>query len=148
MPDFLKGVFMKNLFLSLIILPIIAQAHIEPGTWKGTVNENANCFMEVGAQTYEGGLKHPLNERISITIGSINYSVRHPYSIDTTTGEVGFNHDLFEAVVPTKTGAYALQIKMIHTDEFEGPSSLSVMEHNWKNDQKEIVNCHDLKKVN
>lgn len=138
---------MKNIFLTFALFSTLANAHIEPGTWKGIINSQAVCFMDVGDQTFENDLKHPLNERISIKIGAITYSVRHPYSINTKSGEVGFNHDLFEAVVPTATGAYALQIKMAHTENYEGPTSLSVMEHNWKTGDKEIVNCHDLKLV-
>ncbi|MFZ3229724.1 MAG: hypothetical protein WA160_05940 [Pseudobdellovibrio sp.] len=140
---------MKNLLLSSILLISISTfAHIDPGTWKGIVAENADCYMEVGAQTFENNLPHPLNERIAITIGSTAYSVHHPYAMNTTDGAVSFNHDLFEAVVPTSTGAFALQIKMLHTAAYEGPESLSVMEHNWKTGAKEILKCSQLKKVN
>jgi hypothetical protein len=145
--DFTNGVFMKKLLIALTILPTFASAHIIPGTWKGVTSNNTNCFMEVGAQTFENNLKHPLNERIAITIGSVTYSIHHPYSINANEGSVSFNHDLFEAVVPTNTGAYALQIKMAHTDDYEGPTSLSVMEHNWKTNTKEIFNCNELKIV-
>ncbi len=137
--------------LTVLILSILASAaamaHIEPGVWKGSVSSSADCFMEVGAQTFENNLKHPLNERIQIKIGSTDYSVRHPYSINAATGEVGFNHDLFEAVAPTKTGSYALVIQMAHTDEFEGPTSFDVMEHNWKSGAIEVVHCKDIKHV-
>lgn len=138
---------MKQLFLITLLTSIFAQAHIEEGTWKGSVREGVDCFMDAGAQTFEGGLRHPLAERIEIKIGNTTYSVHHPYSIDATTGQVAFNHDLFEGVVPTKTGAYALQIKMVHTEEFEGPASFSVMEHNWKTGAIELVQCNNLKKV-
>ncbi len=136
------------LIFTLALISFSSFAHIEPGTWKGEVSANANCFMEVGAQTFENNLPHPLNERIAITIGSTTYAIHHPFSIDTKDGSVKFNHDLFEAVVATKTGAFALQITMLHTDNFEGPSSFVVMEDNWKTGVKEIVNCSNLKKVN
>ena len=140
---------MKNLIVAAIALfSFPAFAHIEEGTWKGVVSADANCFFEVGAQTFENGLAHPLNERIEITVGSTKYSVHHPYSIDAKDGTVAFNHDLFEDVVATATGAFAIQIKMAHTADFEGPVSLSVMEHNWKTGSKEVVSCDQLKKVN
>lgn len=135
-----------KLFLSVLLLfSLKSMAHIEPGTWKGNVKEGVNCIMEVGAQSFENGLRHPLNERIAITIGAIQYSVHHPYSMNIQDGTVSFNHDLFEAVVPTKTGAYALQIVMKHTPEYEGPVSYSVMEDNWSTGFKEVVNCSDVK---
>lgn len=138
----------KILSLGFLVFSLTAVAHIEEGTWKGVVSADANCFMDAGAQTFENNLHHPLNERISVKIGSTTYSVHHPYSINAKDGSVSFNHDLFEGVVPTETGAFAVQIKMAHTASFEGPVSFVVMEHNWKTGAKEVVNCSDLKKVN
>lgn len=122
-------------------------AHIEPGIWIGKAANQAGCYMEVGAETYENNIPNPLNERIAITIGSTTYLVRHPYSINPQDGSVTFNHDLFEAVAPTATGTFALQITMKHTTEYEGPVSLSVMEDDWESGQKEVINCRDLKLV-
>ncbi len=138
---------MKKLIVILFFTAVSANAHIEQGTWKGVVRDGVNCFMDAGLQTFEGGLRHPLAERIEIKIGNTNYTVRHPYSMDVATGKISFNHDLFEGVVPTATGAFALQIKMIHSADFEGPGSFSVMEHNWKTGAVELVQCNELKKV-
>lgn len=138
---------MKAIFLVTLLTAIFANAHIDEGTWKGVVREGVNCFMDAGKQSFEGGLRHPLAERIEIKIGTTTYSVQHPRAIDAITGQVSFNHDLFEGVVPTATGAFAVQIKMVHTEEFEGPASFSVMEHNWKTGAVELVQCNDLKKV-
>jgi hypothetical protein len=136
------------LFLTATLMSLSLSAHIEPGTWKGTISPEADCFFEVGAQTFENNMQHPLNERIQITIGSTSYSIRHPYQINPIDGSVTYNHDLFEAVTPTANGAYALQIHMEHSESYEGPTSLSVMEHNWKTGFKEVLNCSNLKKVN
>lgn len=138
---------MKALLLSILFFPLFASAHIEKGTWKGTVREGVDCYMDVGDQFFVDNKPHPLNERINITIGQIDYVVQHPHSINITDGTVGFNHDLFEGVVATATGAYALQIRMIHSEAFEGPESFSVMEDNWKTGFKELVTCNSLKKV-
>lgn len=137
----------KILVFISVLFPLITTAHIEKGTWKGSVREGVDCFMDVGDQSFVDGIHHPLNERIQIKVGAIDYVVRHPYSIDVTTGTIDFNHDLFEGVFATSTGAYAIQINMIHTEDFEGPASFSVMEHNWKTDFKELVVCKSLKKV-
>lgn len=139
---------MKTLLVAFAaLMSLSAYAHIDQGIWKGVVSPSADCFMEVGAQIFENNLPHPLNERIKIKVGSTDYLIRHPYSINATSGEVSFNHDLFEGVVATKTGAFALVIKMAHTDEFEGPVEFSVMEHNWKTGNKELVHCKELKLV-
>lgn len=138
---------MKTLFFITLFSVSFVNAHIDEGTWKGSVRDGVDCYMDVGAQSFEGGLHHPLAERIEIKIGSTIYSVRHPHSIDSVTGKITFNHDLFEGVVPTKTGAFAVQIKMVHSVDFEGPASFSVMEHNWKTGSVELVHCDNLKKV-
>lgn len=138
---------MIKIFLTVIICSLNLFAHIDKGTWKGVVSDQANCFMDVGDTSFVNGIINPLNERIEIKIGNTLYSVRHPYKIDARTGSVSFDHDTFEDVVPTKTGAFALQIKMIRTAQFEGPGSLVVMEHDWKSGFKEVVSCSELKKV-
>jgi len=139
---------MKFFALISILFPLIASAHIEKGTWKGSVREGVDCYMDAGDQSFVDGVHHPLNERIQVKVGAIEYVVHHPYSIDATTGTIDFNHDLFEGVVATPTGAYAIQINMIHSEDFEGPAGFSVMEHNWKTGFKELVICKSLKKVN
>jgi hypothetical protein len=129
------------LFISFHSLNLFAG--IEIGTWKGKISESANCFIDVGDQTFENNLKHPLNERISFTIGSIKYSVHHPYLMNLKDGSVSFNHEQLEAVTPTSNGTYALQIQL----KEEVPTSVYIMEHNWKTGDKEIIYCTDLKKV-
>lgn len=138
---------MKLLALIAVLFPLVATAHIAKGTWKGSVREDVDCFLDSGDQSFVDDIHHPLNERIQIQVGQINYVVHHPYSIDVTNGRVDFNHDLFEGVVATATGAFAIQIKMIHSEAFEGPESFSVMEDNWKTGENELVVCKDLKKV-
>lgn len=137
---------MKSLIFSIACLVSHSiYANIQPGTWSGRVSDQARCFMDVGAQTFENNIKNPLNERIEITMGSTTYSVRHPYSINTQDGTVTVNLNLLEAVAPTKTGAYALQIVVEHTSDFDMPVSLSVMEDDWQANNREVMNCFDLK---
>lgn len=138
---------MKSFILITLFFSLFASAHIEKGTWKGVVREGVDCYMDAGDQTFIDDLHNPLNERINITVGLIEYVVHRPYTINTSDGSVGFNHDLFEGIVPTATGAYAIQIKMAHNKTFEGPESFSVMEDNWKTGEKELVVCQSLKKV-
>ena len=138
---------MNKIFFLLMIFSTTVFAEIQPGVWKGVVSDQAYCFMDVGPTTFVNGFPHPLNERIEIKIGQTIYSVKHPHSVNAETGEISFNHDLFEDVVPTATGAFALQIQMDHSTGRERPQSLVVMEHDWKTGFKEVLNCHSLKWV-
>lgn len=122
-------------------------AHIEKGTWRGEVSESAHCFMDVGETLFINNIANPLNERIEIKIGQTQYQVRHPYQMDVETGTISVNHDFFEDVVPTSTGAFALQIKVAHAPTYDAPESLVVMEHDWQTGFKEVVTCKNFKKV-
>lgn len=134
---------MKKTFILLVVLSFQVQAQIESGTWKGNISDEAVCFLDVGAQTYENDIINPLNERIAINIGSTTYSVKHPYSIDPLNGLITFNNDLYEDVVATSTGAFALQIKMKDSK----PAELTVMEDDWASGFREVIHCDQLVKV-
>lgn len=138
---------MKFFIFATVLFPVIASAHIDKGTWKGVARDGVECSMFVGDQTFVDNFPHPLNERISVKVGDIAYVVHHPYVINAADGSVDFNHDLFEGVVANKNGASAIQVKMIHSEDFEGPASFSVMNHNWRTGEKELLECGSLKKV-
>ena len=138
---------MKRIALALIFMSTAALAHVEPGTYLGTTPEGHQCVMTAEATYFENNQRHPLNERIKITVGSRTFTVAHPSVIDSSKGTVGFNHDLFQGVVPTATGAAALEIAMEHSETFEGPRSFIVMEDFWRDKRRESMKCDNLKHV-
>lgn len=137
-----------TLVLATALVGSLAQAHIEPGTWTGVGVDNGSCIMEVGPQTFENNVPHPLNERIQIKVGNDTYSVRHPSVIDPKTATASFNHDQFEAILATPEGAQAIVIEMAHSPEFEGPTKFTVISHKWKTNVKIATACSDLKQKN
>ncbi|HVK61973.1 MAG TPA: hypothetical protein VM432_10500 [Bdellovibrionales bacterium] len=133
------------LVLAASFFSFSALAHMEPGTHKGTTNKGTECSMLVGKMIFENGMHHPLTERVEVTVGSDKFMVGHPAVIDAATATASFNHDLFQAVLPTSTGAKALVITMVHSDEFEGPADFTFIENNWQTGEKTSIVCTGLK---
>jgi hypothetical protein len=143
---------MKKIILSVtlcslytILTAIPAMAHIEVGTHSGQTADGKTCSFIAGEQTFENGLRHPLNERIKINIDGEDFNIQHPATIDLEKGVTYFNHDQFQAVQPTTKGSKALVIKMVHSKEFEGPSEFTLINSEWKSGQNQVIQCTGLK---
>lgn len=142
-----RGITMKLFILSLVFVSTQAFAHIEPGSHVGATAKGASCSMEADVTYFENSMKHPLNERIKIKVGSDEFLVGHPPVIDAAQELAHFNHDVFHGVLPTSTGAKALVIEMVHTQSAEGPIAFTVVENNWKTGAKSSIRCEGLKFV-
>lgn len=137
---------MKNLvFILIMALTPFAWAHVEPGTYQGSTDDGITCHMTAGQTYFENQMAHPLNERIQITIDNDVFLVGHPPLVKPEESMAYFNHDLFQGVLPTKTGAKALIIHMVHSDEFEGPASYELIDHAWKANNRKHLVCKNLK---
>jgi len=134
-------------FLALFALTVTAQARVEPGTYKGHKADQSECSLVAGATFYERGTPHPLNERITITLGADTFVVGHPAVIDAEDSFIYFNHDLFLGLLPTATGAKLLEIQMEHSERYEGPVGFTFIENNWKTKERSSYKCFDLRLV-
>ena len=130
--------------LALLLAPTHALAHIEPGTWKGTTGDGKECSMAAGP-TYFDGTRHPLNERIAVTVGGKEFKVGHPPVLDFAQPKAFFNHDVFQGVLATATGAQAIEIEMAHEAGKEGPVSFTFVDHAWKSDARVSYKCSGLR---
>ncbi len=130
--------------LALLLSPSFALAHIEPGTWKGTTASGQECSMTATATYFEGN-RHPLNERIGITVEGKEFKVGHPPVLDFAQPKAFFNHDVFQGVLATSTGAQAIEIEMNHEEGKEGPVSFTFVDHAWKNDARTSLKCSGLR---
>lgn len=143
---------MKNLFtIATLLISSSTFAHVEPGTYVGETPDGEECMIEAIRQYYVDNVKHPLNERIELkTEQGIKFTVGHPPVIDETEGDevAAFNHDYFEGILPTKTGAAALVINMKHEEGKEGrPVAFHIINHNWKEKKVSALHCEAIKLV-
>ncbi|MGZ5278488.1 MAG: hypothetical protein ACXWC9_01000 [Pseudobdellovibrionaceae bacterium] len=135
---------MKWTFAAALIFSIPAFAHIEKGEHQGTTESGETCSMIAGDASFLNNVAHPLNERIEIQIGADSFTIGHPPVVDAAKSIAYFNHDIFQGVLATSTGAKALVIEMIHTETKEGPASYSLITHNWKTNVSTKVVCSGL----
>lgn len=129
----------------LLSSAVPAFAHVEAGTWIGTTPAGASCSLLAGNQYFENNIQHPLNERIPIQVNGTQFIVGHPPVVSTTQPSAYFNHNMFQAVVPTSTGAMALVIDMVHQESYEGPTGYHVITQNWRTGAVTKMDCLNIK---
>lgn len=137
---------MKTLLLSFaaLLVSVSAFAHVEPGMYKGTKADGSECSMVAGETYFEKETPHPLNERISIRVGEDAFVVGHPPVFQPKDSFVYFNHDVFQGILPTATGAKAIEIEMVHTKDKEGPVSFTFVENQWRAKVRSSYTCSGL----
>lgn len=140
----MKAILISTLFLSTLTT-FQAQAHIEPGTWMGKTDSQADCGFLVGAGYFEPNTPHPLHERIRVQMGNTVFTLQHPPVVDAASATAFFNHDQFQAINATSTGATAIVVKMEHTPTYEGPTEFTVIDHEWKSNKRTAVTCKNIR---
>ncbi len=135
---------MFKVALPLLFIASIAQAHVEPGTYTGKTATGETCVMIAKGQYFENKTPHPLNERIQVEVNGNAFVVGHPPIIDAAKAIAFFNHDVFHGVLAISGGARALEIRMMHTEEFEGPAGFTLIENKWSTDTKTSIACENL----
>lgn len=131
-----------NKFLNAILLvsascAASAFAHVEPGIFGGTTPNGFPCFFESKGTTHLGGVRHPLNERVTFMIDGAEFELGHPPILDEAAGTVRFNHDRFQGFRGIPGGAISMIIEMAHPEGEEGrPESITVYSDDWKDATK------------
>lgn len=137
---------MRALILSLALsFTAAANAHVETGVYRGVTPDGQPCEMRAIGMSFEGGVHHPLTERVIIDYGGETFRVAHPSAIVRETAQVTFNHDLFEGINPDSNGAKALVVEMIHSQTFEGPGAFEFIQHDWRNKTSTKLRCESIK---
>lgn len=130
-------IFLSSIF---VLLSFSAQAHITKGTYKG-LDQNGNpCAFEIGDTWFDDEYEHPLTERVTLTKIKFTglkpkydmWQMAHPAVVSVETGRVGFNHDIFQDVIPTFTGAASVTLYKTDTKPAR-PVSLVYLEDHYKN---------------
>jgi hypothetical protein len=124
-----------------------ALAHLQIGTYSGKTPEGAACSIEILSKTYEGGVHHPLNERVAAKVGTETFTMVHPAVVSAEKREVSFDHDVLQAVLPLKNGARALVLKIDHTPGNDGPKSSHLIVNDWKQQTASSSDCLGLRFV-
>ena len=136
--------------LSLTLLSTIAHAHIEKGDYKGIDQNGKVCSFRIGEMWFEGEIEHPLTERIEVSKLEFadfkpvlnQFQTGHPPVVNIEAGLVRFNHDIFQDIVATGTGAVSVTILKQKEESAEGkPVGIIYIEDSYRNkaDSKKIT---------
>jgi hypothetical protein len=116
-----------------------AEAHLKLGTYRGfEPNSGAPCALNVSAIRFEGGIRHPLNERVDITVEGRSWTLVHPARIDASSGKVLFSGATLEAAQGISGGAEAAVLTMSHEEGKEGPQELILLQHDYRDESRSL----------
>lgn len=132
-------------FLAIFLITNSVFAHLKNGVYTGLTTNNQLCSFQVEKNYFENNFQHPLNERIALKVGNINFTVQHPPIVDIQNTIAAYNHDLFQGINATTLGAQALVIVMKHSLREEGPTEFHLINHEYKTNKKEKISCYNLK---
>ena len=129
---------------TLLLMSQAAFAHVEIGTYSGKTASGEVCSIETLRMYFEGGVHHPLNERVVVRYGTEEFTIAHPAVVDAARQTAHFNHDVLQAVTPTPKGARAFVLDMVHEEGHEGPRTFHLIDHQWRTGTRTSVDCVGL----
>jgi len=136
---------MKTLALvSLLLISAPAFAHLNKGPYVGTTEDGKACGFEVLDVQFDGGVRHPLNERVQVEVDGTRFELRHLPRLDVQTGAIEFDGAHLSGAFATAQGKFAAVLWMDHSEGFDGPRVLNIM-HQATGHQMKIV-CSSLRK--
>jgi hypothetical protein len=136
-----------SLLLSLVAFAVASPcfAHVEIGTYSGLSDAGAPCSVQVLQQSFEGGMHHPLNERVQVQVETEQFTLAHPAVVDAEKSLASFNHDVLQAVVAIQGGARAVILEMDHSPGKDGPSAFHLVTSDWRTGTGTTAHCRGLK---
>ncbi len=142
---------MKFWILGIILVGSFALADLDSGHYQGVDSSGLSCEILVGDVSFENGVKHPLNERVSVVVNGQEWSLSHPKVIDEESGKVRFNHSYFEATISTardgKFGAQYLKMTIDHDAEPHRPKEYIYLNDSYRDSVSSTkIECKSLVK--
>jgi hypothetical protein len=138
-----KGFHMKKMLLiAMALFSFQTLAHVEPGDFIGRDQAGNVCSFTVGDMWFENDMHHPLTERLQVSkVQFINATVAtawnlgHPPVINTEVGSNRYNHDIFQQIIPLKTGAISLTLIKAgeEKDDAKKPVGIIFVDDNYRN---------------
>ena len=135
---------MIRLFLLLsLFFSLQVNAHVERGMYKGFDQNGEPCSFKIGDTWFADEIEHPLTERLPITDLKLSglkpkydmWQLGHPPIVNLDTGRVGYNHDLFQDIIPTFSGAASVTLYKTETKPAK-PTVLIYIEDHYKNPER------------
>lgn len=143
---------MKNLVIMFVFITNMSYADLDSGRYAGTDLQGNACEILVGEVSFENGIKHPLNERVTVVVNQLEWKLSHPKVLNEQEGKVRFNHNFFEGLVTTtrelRFGAQYLKMTIDHDAEPHRPMEYIYINDDYRDASKSSkVECKNLVKI-
>ena len=140
----LNGGIMKVIIL-MMALSFSAKAHFNIGWYKGLDQNGGDCFVKFNAKEYRFNIKNPLNEIVEVELTSgEKFGLVHLLKYNDSSFDVLADKDHLTGHNGTNYGAKMLQILMDDGQGNHWPQSYILVDHNWINKTKTVVDCRNL----
>lgn len=114
-------------------------AHLKIGKYAGKSADFSACSFEVKQIRFEG-IKHPINERVDVVIGSELFVLSHlpevNASVKTEESTVLFDGDHLTGAKGIPQGGVGVVLTMSHAEVNEGPVEITMITHAYKDPAK------------
>ena len=135
---------MKYIVLAMM-LSLSVQAHFDKGWYRGLDQDGSDCFVNFIGKKYRFNIKNPLNEIVEVELTSgESFDLVHLLKYDNSRYNVLADKDHLTGHYGTNYGARVLQILMDDGQGNHYPQSYKLIDHNWKNKSKDIIDCQGL----
>jgi hypothetical protein len=143
---------MKSMFIVFFLFAGNAQADLLLGVFEGKTASGEACKIQVNSKYYFPDQKHPLNERVSVTVDGFTWDLSHPPVLNVETGTILFDHNVFQLIQPLdeqgRMGSEALVMQIDHDLDPHPATSYTYVLHDYRDASKsKKVTCLDLKKT-
>lgn len=115
---------MKKFLISLFVLVSTSASALEIGIYEGKTPQGEDCLLGIQSIDYTNSYRHPMNERVKLIISfsESTFLARYLYSVDQNLGEIQIDRETLDSTLANAKGLEAMELKMIHTDTYDGPS--------------------------
>lgn len=135
--------------LVLFLLLGSAKADILTGTYVGTTAAGVECQITLNSKYYFPDEKHPLSEKLNVTLNGLNWDLAHPPMVDAEAGLIMFDHNQFHQILAVtdngRKASQALVLKINHDVEPHPATAFTFIEQDYIDSSKSYkVDCSDL----
>lgn len=141
----------KVVLIVLLTFSMVSMAHLEVGIYEGSIEvdgASVKCIMGVNDIRFTNNVKNPLNERVDVQVSfsETNFELSHLPIINEVDLSVKPESGVLKGAYGTSESVEAVSLKMIHSDDYSGPDSLTYISIDVASGTKVKKVCKNLRK--
>jgi hypothetical protein len=141
----------KVILVVLMSFSMLSIADIEVGIYEGVIEVDGateKCIMGVNDVRFTNNVKHPLNERVDVQVSfsETSFELSHLPIINEVDVTVKPEGGVLKGSYGTSESVEAVSLKMIHSDDYTGPDSVTYISIDVASGTKVKKVCKNLRK--